>query len=317
MKKIIIGFCFFLIVKTASAQKDQVTVPKKTIDKINEIVKPLKEQLNNLLEKDETGVYKAYQTDVAQIIEMKDDAEKQMATENIQKKYIDFFQKMWASIDVNEKEYQQQIRNAFPNGWGEMVEFGSFLNFIFKSSKKTSFPPKPSLPENKCIDVCPGAVGEIKGDPGIISSGGGSFGNCFLKAHGWSAVFGKNELYANLRNNITIPGTFPSDSRLLRVKKRYDLTQSVTSFALLGFGYAETRMQTYVSNEYMFVMSPVIFVASKYEAKTIWEEYLMPKTSIAQSLFRSYAGTFSVYLSGNWCLTECTNIQWSVCEEAN
>jgi hypothetical protein len=70
-------------------------------------------------------------------------------------------------------------------------------------------------------------------------------------------------LYGYLRNNITIPGTLPNDARKLHVRKSYELNMEATSFAVLGFGYAETSADTYQSRERLFVMSPVILVPIK------------------------------------------------------
>ena len=159
------------------------------------------------------------------------------------------------------------------------------------------------------------AAGEVSGTSGLISGGGGTYGNCFLRTNAWGAAAGKNELYGFLRNNITIPGTLPSDARKLRVRKSYELTQEATSFAVLGFGYAETWASTRQSRNYLFVMSPVIFMANKVSSKTMNEEYVIEKSEVAQSIFKTYSGTMAYFISGNWCFSQCTSIRWSICEE--
>jgi hypothetical protein len=88
-----------------------------------------------------------------------------------------------------------------------------------------------------------------------------------------------------------------------------------TSFAVLGFGYAETRATTYQANEYLFVMSPVIFSANKIINKSMSEDYLLEKKDVARSLFKTYAGTMAYLISGNWCFAEFSSIRWSICEE--
>jgi len=326
MNKVILGKVKVIILSVGMvicflhtrAQKEDLRVTEEIIMKVVEITKPVKEQVNKLLEQDASGTYQAYQEDVKNLNNLKSIDEKNKATAKINEQYYKFFSRIWAEAKIDEKDYQQKIRNAFPNGWGVNIQFMPFLNFVFMTStgKKAVPPPsKPPMPENKCIDVCPIATGEINGSPGLISGGGGSFGNCFIKSNGWSAVAGKNELYGFLRNGISIPGTLPNDARSLRVKKTFIISQQATSFALIGFGYSETWARTFMNYEYMFVMSPVIFVANKFMSKTIQEDYLIPKSSIGQSLFKTYAGTFAFNLSANWCFTECNNIKWTICEE--
>ncbi len=318
LKIIFLSAYMMLHYQHSTAQKSEVKVSEDIINKVVEITKPVKAKIDNLLEQDATGTYKAYQEEIANISTLKNSSQKNESLAKINEQYFGFFTRIWADANIDEKGYQQKIKNAFPNGWGMNIQFLPFLNFIFTSSSSKKTAPQPSqlpIPENKCIDVCPIAAGEIKGSPGLISGGGGSFGNCFLKSHGWSAALGKNELYGYLRNNISIPGTLPSDSRILRVKKTFDVSQQATSFALFGFGYSETWVKTFMSYEYMFVMSPVIFMANKNMSKTIQEEYLIPKPNISQSMFASYTGTFSLNYSANWCFTDCNNIKWSVCEE--
>jgi hypothetical protein len=317
-KTILLSTCVLFSFLHSKAQKEDIKISEDIIKKVAEITKPVKEQIDKLLEEDATGTYKAYLEEVANLNNLKNSSDKNESIAKINEQYFGFFSGIWASANIDEKGYQQKIKDAFSNGWGMNVEFMSFLNFAFISSsakKNVPPPPQPPLPENKCIDVCLIAAGEINGSPGLISGGGGSYGNCFLKSHRWSAVAGKNELFGYFRNNISIPGTLPNDSRTLRVKKTFDVNQQATSFALFGLGYAETWVRTFMSYEYMLVVSPVIFMANKNITKTIQEEYLIPKTSIGQSLFKTYAGTFSLNVSANWCFTDCNNIKWNVCEE--
>lgn len=315
-KKIFLSFSIVMFFLSTKAQKEKIS--DDIIKKVAEITKPVKEQIDKLLEQDGTGTYKAYLEEVKNLGNLKDENEKSMAVAQIRERYLEFFTEIWKEANIDEKGYQQKIRGAFPYDWGSNLEFQPFLNIVCKSSSNKKNIPPPSLPpvpENKCVDVCLIAAGEINGTADLISGGGGSYGNCFIKSHGWSKGLGKNELFGYLRNNISIPGTFPNDTRSLRVKKTYNLTQQATSFAILGFGYSETWVRTFQSYEYMYVISPVIFMASKTFSKTMQEEYLLAKANISQSKFSTYAGTFSFSVSGNWCFTACNNIQWSVCEE--
>lgn len=160
------------------------------------------------------------------------------------------------------------------------------------------------------------AAGEINGVSGLIAGGGGSYGNCFLRTNAWSAVFGGNNyILGYLRNNITIPGTLPDDTRKLRVTKTWELAQEATTFAVLGGGYAETRAKTFSFSEYMLVYSPVVFGSHAFKKKTMHENYLLEKKDAALSIFRTFANTFSAFVSGNWCFSECGSIKWAICEE--
>ena len=91
--------------------------------------------------------------------------------------------------------------------------------------------------------------------------------------------------------------------------------QEATSFAVLGGGYAETKAKTYKTTEYMLVYSPVIFGASAIKIKSMSENYLLEKKDVALSIFKTYPQTFSAFISGNWCYSNCFAINWTICEE--
>jgi hypothetical protein len=306
------------VIRPAIAQKErnQSIVTQDQINTINELVKPVKEQIEKQLNEDKTGNYKAYQEDVRKMNAAKNSKEKSALTGQIREKYAAFFKEAWANAKIDEKLYQQKIKQIFPDAISSLIQFQPFLNFsIVKSfSNNTPQTPPPVL-EDKCIDVCSIAAGEINGTSGLISGGGGQYGNCFLKTSAWGAAAGMNHLYGYLKNNITIPGTLPNDARKLHVRKSYELKMEATSFAVLGFGYAETRATTYQANEYLFVMSPVIFGASKIISKSMSEDYLLEKRDVAKSIFNTDSGTFAYLVSGNWCFSEFSSIRWSICEE--
>lgn len=307
---------FVILPVSAQKEKNQSLVTQAQINSVNDLVKPVKEQIEKYLNEDKTGTYKAYQQDIKRMNAAKSSKEKQAATNQIREKYATFFKEAWANAKIDEKLYQQKIKLAFPDAISSFIQFQPYLNFSITKSISKSTPPAPApMPEDKCIDVCAIAAGEINGTSGLISGGAGSYGNCYLKANGWGAAAGKNELYGFLRNNITIPGTLPNDARKLHVRKSYELKMEATSFAVLGFGYAETRASSYQTNEYLFVMSPVIFGASKTLTKSMSEDYILEKKDVAQSIFKTYAGTMAYFISGNWCFSEFNSIRWSICEE--
>lgn len=301
----------------AQAQKNTNGITKEIMDKINAVVKPVREQADKILKEDATGTYKAYQNDVNALNKMKNGPEKSEASASIMKKYASFFKNVWSNLKVDEKAYQAQIRAVFPAAMAERITFQQYLNFSYSSSSNSNPAPPPAplpAPENKCIDVCSIAAGEITGEGKLIASGAGSYGNCFLKVNSWGAVAGGNDLFGSLKNNITIPGTLPSDGRKLRVKNSFELKQEAVAFAL-GFGFSETRVTTYQSTEYVCAIAPVLFAASKTSTKTINEEYVIAKSDVNKSIIKASAHAMVYLLSGSWCYSDCTNIRWTICEE--
>jgi len=302
----------------ANAQKNVALVTQEMINEVNNIVKPLKEQAVKLLQADATGTFKAYQRDVAALNKMKYGSEKSKVSVQIMEKYASFYKDIWANIIVDEKAYQVKIRSAFPVAIAERIIFQPYLNFSCSSSTNTNVAPPPvpaATPENKCIDVCSIVAGEITGNAALIAGGAGNYGNCYLTVNSWGVVAGVNDLNGSLKNNISIPGTLPDDSRKLRVTKSFDLKQEAVAFAVLGFGLAETRVTTYQANEYLMAMAPVIFAASKISQKNFSQEYIIEKNEVSKSVIKASAHTFAYFISANWCYSNCTNIKWTICEE--
>ncbi|HLG38284.1 MAG TPA: hypothetical protein VI461_01410, partial [Chitinophagaceae bacterium] len=308
-KFLVMGLAIFLIFPVmAQREKGESLITREQISKINELVKPLVDQLDKQLRDDET--YKAYVQDITALNNTKSFDEKSALTKKVNEKYRDYFQKVWAGANVDERAYQLRIRQVFPDDISRLIQFESFLVFTLNFSTVTT--PTEPPPPDKCLDICPMTTGEITGTGALIAGSGGSYGNCFLRTNAWSAVMGGNQLFGYLRNNVTIPGTLPADSRKLRVLKKYELMQEATSFAVLGGGYAETKAKTYKTSEYMLVYSPVIFGASAIKIKSMSENYLLEKKDVAFSIFKTYAQTFSAFISGNWCYSNCFAIRWSI-----
>lgn len=309
----------FIFINPAIAQREkgEFLITQDQVNKIAELVKPINEQMEKQLSRDET--YKAYVEDITALNATKRFEEKKSLTAKINEKYSGYFKEVWAAAKIDEKAYQSRIRQLFPADISKLIKFESFLTFVLSVSTiatPTTPPPTEPPPPDKCLDICTMAAGEIDGTSGLIAAGGGSYGNCFLRTNAWSAVFGMNQVISGyLRNNITIPGTLPNDTRKLRVKKSWELTQEASTFAVFGGGYAETRARTFKSSEYMLVYSPVFFGSHQIRKKTMSEEYVLEKKDVALSIFKTNAQSFSVFISGNWCFSECSSIKWSICEE--
>ena len=322
-----IGIFYFmtlslLFIQNATAQKNvqksesQSLITQEQFNKIQEIVQPVKDKVETLLNKDKSGMYQAYLEDIKKLKENTKNAARVAILNNIKKKYNDFLNAIWASAEINEQTYQQQIGEVLYLTVGKKISWYPFLNCVIIVSVPASSPPSDPPPPNKCINVCDIVAGEIRANGGLISSGNGSYGNCFIKINAWAAAAGITEAYGTLKNNVTIPGTFPDDKRKIRVKKSFELAQETGSFAALGFAFGQTDVQTKSSHEYLLCMSPVVGSLSKVVRKTITEEYVLEKKDIAQSVIKNWASSFAVnVVSGGWGSSECNSIRWTMCEE--
>ena len=232
-------------------------------------------------------------------------------------KYSSFFKNLWGSAKVDERAYQAKIKQVFPDAIARQIQFQSFLSFSFTNSSFVNALNKAfeQPAADKCIDVCGIAAGEIKASSDLITGGAGSYGNCYLNINSWAAHYGRNEVWGYLRNGITIPGTFPDDSKHLRVKVTFNLNQNATTFAGGGVGLAESTIRTFQTVETLVVVAPLFWVLSKFNIKTITENYPLLKRSANLSIFNSYSSTLAIGLAGSWSHCSCTSINWSICEE--
>jgi len=309
---LITGLSFFILSPVAAQkEKEQPLITQDQINKINEIVKPLKIQFDKQIKQDKT--YTAYLDDVRKIREAKSMEEKSSLTAQLDGKYLVYFKNLWAAAKVDEKLYQEKIRGVFPANLAGLIQFTIFLNFSIVFSSIIPLPPPP--PPDICLDVCTMATGSISGEGYLISSGDGSYGNCFLKVNAWAAALGMSPTDVNLENNITIPGTLPNDNRHLRVKKNYELKLAAASFAANGLGFSLAWLETNVNNKSLYVVAPFLYMSHKISRSTMSEEYVLEKRDVAKSRFHAQATGASVGWSGSWCSAECTAIRWSICEE--
>jgi hypothetical protein len=322
MKKNITAMTRFLVLAAiavlsclfVSAQKKATAVSSEMINMVSEIVKPIRDKMDKLLKEDVSGTYKAYEADVNLLKKLKTNAEKSKATKELKEKYGAFMKRNWNKLKVDENMYQAEIRKVFPPSLRERIVFQEYLNFsILVPFIITS--TSPPTTENKCVDVCSIAAGEVTGTGGLIASGGGSYGNCFIKASSWALIAGKNVLTAELKNNITIPGTFPADQKKLRVKVSFDTKQEATAIALFGTSIATSVIKTFNGIQELYAVAPITWITSLSASKSYSEEYVIEKSEISKSIISAYAESVSVLITGNWCLSECNNIKWTICEE--
>lgn len=321
MKQLIITLLLLAgyVLQVAAQEKinpNQVT--KEQINKLNEIVKPVKETIDKLLAEDQTGTYEQYKKEVDLLRKIKNTEEKAGLTQKILAGYQAFFDKIWEKADVDEKDYQIKIRSIFSPAMAEVISFDPYLGFtiITSTSPDPTPPPAPDPRADICInDVCAKASGEVNGNSYLISGGGGSYGNCFVRANAWGAVASFSEIHSRLRNNIVIPGTMPLDDRRLAVTIDYDVKLQATSFAVFGVNMAHASVSEYASNESVMVWSPVLFANSTQLQKTVHSNYIIEKSQIGSSKISAGSTVLNAaIISGSWGNAEASNIRWTVCE---
>ena len=314
--------CFALFAslhKTLAQDKNEYfQITKEQLAQVDEIVSPAKAVINKLLEQDETGTYLQYEKDLKSLMEVKGLEQKRRLTNKILKNYQPFFNALWEKAAIEEKEYQLKIREVFSPAMAEHIAFDPYLGFTIIISTPPPAPapaPIPSQEPDKCVDVCPIAIGEVIGDSYLISGGGGAYGNCFIRANAWGTVASFGEINSRLKNNISIPGTFAADSRRLNVTVEYDIKVEATAFAVLGASIASASVGNGWTKEYMMVFSPIIFAKSKIVQRKIQENFIVEKNSIADYNISAGSSVMNAaIISGSWANAEATNIRWSVCE---
>lgn len=321
MKQLIITLLFlagYVLQVSAQEKTDLNQVTKEQLNELNEIVKPVKETIDKLLAEDQTGIYDQYRKEVDLLRKIKNTEEKTGLTQKILAEYHEFFDKIWEKADVDEKDYQIKIRSIFSPVMAELIHFDPYLGFTIVSSTTPDFSPPPPAPDPRvdiCInDVCAKASGEVSGNSYLVSGGGGSYGNCFVRANAWGAVASFSEISSVLKNNIAIPGAIPLDNRRLAVTFDYDVKLQATAFAVLGASMASASVSEYSSREYMMVFSPILFANSKQLQKTVHSSYIIEKNQVSSSKISAGSTVFNAVISGSWGHAEASNIRWTVCE---
>ncbi len=322
LNRALILFATFFMLSPATAQKNkkyekttQLHITQEQINKVNELLKPVKEKIQGLLSKDESGTYQQYQADIKTLQSNIKSEERNALLIQVKKKYAAFINRIWLAANVDEESYQQQIVSYLPVAMRKGITWYPFLSCVIVVSVPASIPAVEPLPQNKCIDVCSNAQGSIIGHTDLLAGGDGSYGNCYFKTNAWGAVGGYAESIGTLKNGVTIPGTFPNDNRKIRVKKSFDLEQVAGSFSALGCAVGETDVSTYANGyEYLACINWLIWVTTKNVKKTVTEEYVLEKKDIAMSAFKGMSTSLVVF-GGSWGSSNCTNIKWTMCEE--
>ena len=319
--KFLIASALILHTLSSVAQKGKLEMfaSQKMQERINATVKPINDQIEKLCKEDKSGTYARYTEDVKKWKASKNPAENREWGAKMTERYGQFFNEIWVKAHVDEKLYQSRIRALYPDAIRKDIKFQPYLNYTITATTNIPHDTPPASdpkPENKCIDVCPIATGQISSNNVFLGGGNGDAGNCFLKSTGWaSGLFGVGDNTTNFNNNISIPGTFPADNRLLHVRLTYFLKQEASSFGIVGTDIAYAKHLTFASMEETEAISIFFFVKNIVKGKQVTEEYLIPKSEISKMNFMANTNNIATVVGGAWSLTECSDIKWSVCEE--
>jgi hypothetical protein len=309
--------CTFLLqaitIFSFAQKKGQFTITREQMNQVNQITSPAKAILDEILAKDKTGTYVRYKKDLQALNEAKNAEQRRSITQKILTGYQSFFASVWKEAGIDEKSYQASIRQVFPSYMTEAIQFDYYLGFTMIISTIPPAPPPPPAPD-KCLDVCTIAIGSLNGNSYLVSGGGGSYGNCFTRAHAWGAVAAFGEISSELKNNISIPGTFVNDARRLAISLTYDMKIEATAFAVLGASVASASVWNGWTRQSIMVFSPIIFANSRMQQTTIQENFVVDKSAIANFPVNAGSSVMNAVISGSWCNAEASNIRWSVCE---
>lgn len=287
------------------------------------VVKPIREVVEKLLNEDKTGMYEAYKKDAETLSAMKDPFEKRKFVEAIHEKYFDFFSEVWKKADVDEGAYQEKIKNIFPREIGETIKFKEFLTFSMHVKKPTRdhnpVPPAPPAPapENICMNPATLWFGIRHEDHGGISVARADVDHENVHAFSLASVAGYGNATAGLASDITIPGTFPDDDRLLRVKKTFTWKAEITAFSFIGCSFASVYVTTVANEEYLRLWAPVTWIAFDNFDEQKMEEYLIQKKFLYNIRYgvSVNADSFAEILASSTSSSTCLDVKWSICEE--
>lgn len=333
-----------LFAQKEPAQKiEQVQLPKNTghitpkiESQINELVKPVREQLEKLYNADKTGTYKSYVEEMKAISKISDLNKRRTSLKEFEKKYYPFVKKIWNTAAIDEAFYQQKLRGLFEPQIRETIRFSEFLNFSISSGSQALPPPPPAPPAPAPNNVCVDANKMFRGSRGVEESVIGGAGVAVLPANppipaqilaeADAALLGIYKAAGWLRNTVSIPGTFPIDAKMVRVKKTFDWVGWGAAFTLFGCSWSTVAFSTdtedhqfNIRGQMHTVVSPVTFLLTiDKRVNTTIEELLIPKTDlrlIKSGMVCFAMASASLFLSYGNANSGGTILKWEICEE--
>lgn len=309
-------------------------IPADLQERVSEIVKPAKEALMAVLERDETGLFKAYQEDIEKINKLELNEDKMKMLTVMKERYYDFMKKSWEAAAIDDARYQKQIFAALPADLREYVKFEpDFLAFkIEKHSRKPPpegpdqggdpvppSPPPPPAPSRKCVDALKLSVFF----PGR---------NTFANSRAWAgraadlfytrtdaAIYGTSGASNIIANKIDIPGTFVEDNQLVRVRKEFDWRGFAMAISAGFYSSAQINYSTHwwQWDKTVLVAAPVIWVVVyDYRHPNLLHEEIVEKRYLRNIRYGfGLASSSFTNLSGMaWGDSEIDVRNWQVCE---
>jgi len=247
--------------KELTQKIEQVRLPKTTghvtpkiESKINELVKPVREQLEKLYNADKTGTYKSYVDDLKAISKITDLDKRLTSLKEFEKKYYPFVKKTWDAAAIDEAFYQQKLRGLFEPQIRETIRFREFLNFSISSGSQAPPPPAPPAPAPTPSNICIDANNMFRGSMGFEEGAIGGAKVVVAQANPPSpaeivssadaTILGMYKARGWLRNTVSIPGTFPIDAKMVRVKKTFSWLGKGAAFTLFGCSWSTVAFST-------------------------------------------------------------------------
>jgi hypothetical protein len=313
--------------------KAKLHITKELEAQIIEVVKPVKEKIEKLLNDDGSGTYALYKDDIKKLIDTKGENERSAMLQKIQKKYYPFIKKIWDQAKIDDNQYKLKLTSLFPPDLRETIRFGEFLNFTMGSShqKPTPPPPPPPSPSNVCVDANAlfrgsfGLDGGAIGSSEVIVAPANSPSPAEIVVSVGTGIIGSYRGQGWIRNTITIPANIPSNYKVLRSTKTFDWTGMADAASILGCCWSTVAYSTSpddpnfnICGETYTAVAPVIFVCfiTKRTSKT--EEAIFTKNDTRGTQFGiTCYGTASssLYFSYAHAHSSCAMIKWGVCEE--
>lgn len=205
-------------------RKLSIPITKDMEDKVAEIVRPVIEKLEKVCREETPDLYEGYKRDAENLSQVADAETKMAMVEKMRVKYHEFVRTSWEKADIDEANYQARIIDVFPAELKTTIRFSEFLNFIISSAEAPKSDPDPSpppLPSNICADAIKTYF--TKEDK-TVTLGASSFtvvNNSYLHVSSSANIAGHTYSQGWILSDIKIPGTFPSDNRMLRIIKKY------------------------------------------------------------------------------------------------
>lgn len=326
--KLLLTLIALLIVQIVVAQKENNEVQKIKLpftkemeEKVAATVEPVREQLEKLLNEDASGNYAAYKEDIRKADQLKSAEQKHKAVMNILKKYHPFIKETWNKAKIDEKYFQQKIKEIFPPEMKETIRFGEFLNFEVSgtSGKPSPPPPPPPAPSKICIDATTRFFGKKEITQTALAKATAVVVRNSIRTDCVSEIAGHTQASGWILSDIKIPGSFPDDDKNLRITKNYLWNAFATAITILGSSFAtiSTSTDNFSSDVFIRTWAPVIFgsTISRNEARTVQtivnKKFLLNIRFGVNAYCDTYAGAFALSISSS----NCDNLVWSVCEE--